>query len=94
MKRNSTYIAFVLAGALIGERVSMICNQLQQVWSHQLHGVALQLSGGLQVVNYGFDTAWERNNQGVSTMSLINITLECAIASSAYIPAMCLLAVC
>lgn len=36
MKRNSTYIAFVLAGALLGERV----------------------------VNYGFDTAWERNNQG------------------------------
>jgi len=36
MKRNSTYIAFILAGALLGERV----------------------------VNYGFDTAWEKNNQG------------------------------
>ncbi|KAL3139209.1 hypothetical protein ABBQ32_005980 [Trebouxia sp. C0010 RCD-2024] len=36
MKRNSTYIAFVLAGALLGERV----------------------------VNYGFDKAWEQNNQG------------------------------
>lgn len=39
MKRNSTYIAFVLAGALIGERVSI----LQNVWSDQLHEGALQL---------------------------------------------------
>jgi len=38
MKRNSVYIAFVLGGALLGERV----------------------------VEYGFNTMWERNNEGVS----------------------------
>jgi len=36
MKRNSVYIAFVLGGALLGERV----------------------------VEYGFNTMWERNNEG------------------------------
>lgn len=60
MKRNSTYIAFVLAGALLGERVSYVVScGLQQHHS-------LNASIWLQVVNYGFDKAWEQNNQGVS----------------------------
>ena len=63
MKRNSTYIAFVLAGALLGERVSSRGWQMWLVMCTESH----LLYASLQVVNYGFDAAWERNNQGVSS---------------------------
>lgn len=67
MKRNSTYIAFVLAGALLGERVrlglacvgiSLCCPDLTPGSSH--------MCSYLQVVNSAFDSAWEKNNQGVN----------------------------
>lgn len=70
MKRNSVYVAFILGGALLGERVRSETAPLLAVtlatktfgcWNNIL-SFRYPMP---QVVDYGFNTAWERNNQGV-----------------------------
>jgi hypothetical protein len=66
MRRNSVYIAFILGGALIGERVSI---------HHRPHDFDLEMCNFasvfffehllVQALNAGFDKMWEENNRGV-----------------------------
>ena len=76
MKRNSVYVAFILGGALLGERVgqgleierAMHWLTIRAVQFSSLHTNALFThlhSHDVQAVDYGFNTMWERNNQGV-----------------------------
>ena len=47
MKRNSTYIAFVFAGALIGERVSCCCSLELMLLCQALHGCRICRVAGM-----------------------------------------------
>ena len=80
MRRNSVYVAFILGGALLGERVSLpsdlqpLCLQADACICAT--GCAMDITLRtlefhtivilLQVLNGAFDRMWENNNKGVS----------------------------
>lgn len=80
MRRNSVYVAFILGGALLGERVSLpsdlqsLCQQTDactaqravQWTSHCGLWRLIPTVTLLQVLNGAFDRMWENNNKGVS----------------------------
>ena len=80
MRRNSVYVAFILGGALLGERVSLLlslqplclqtdaCTAQRAVqWtSHCGLWRLIPIVTLLQVLNGAFDRMWENNNKGVS----------------------------
>ena len=74
MRRNSVYVAFILGGALAGEKVCAVDHTLT-VFNFQ--SFAARGSDAcclrLQIVNSSFNTAWESNNQGVRHDLLLSL---------------------